>query len=181
MRKKSMYQNIPNWFDWVSRYKSLAREIPEGATFVEVGSWAGHSTVQFALSLTALDKACRAVLRICSEPRRGMICRSPLRQRAGAHSAPPSTKTSALQAYLIWSRSSKATAPSRPSALGDGSVWRVFSYGYHFAEAVRRDSAAWHPKLAPGEIFVGHDIDAPSVSAASLKPYIIAVRCRVKQ
>jgi hypothetical protein len=69
------------------------REIPEGATFVETGSGAGCSIFQYALSVTALGKPCRAL-------------------------------------------------------------------------AIDKS---------------GHDIDAPSVNAASPQPYITAGRCEVKQ
>lgn len=47
----------------------------------------------------------------------------------------------------------------------DGSLDLVFIDADHSAEGVARDIAGWRPKLKPGGVLAGHDIDWPTVRA----------------
>lgn len=48
----------------------------------------------------------------------------------------------------------------------DGSLDFVFIDADHSTEAVRADIATWAPKVRPGGMVLGHDIDMPTVMAA---------------
>jgi hypothetical protein len=176
-----MQQNIPNWFDYAPLYESFARELPEGATFVEVGAWVGHSIAHFALTIKRLDKPCRIVAIDTFQGASDDCVQTAFAATFGGTFRSAFDENLRLAGVTNLIEVIEGDSAKSASAFVDGSVWGVFIDADHATEAVRRDFAAWQPKIAPGGVFAGHDIDASSVAAAIPQPYVIAGRCWVKQ
>jgi predicted O-methyltransferase YrrM len=176
-----MQQNIPNWFDYAPLYESFARRMPEDATFVEVGSWAGHSIIHFALAIKALSKPSRIVAIDTFRGSPEDVVQTAFAATCGGTFRSAFDENLRLAGVVDMIEVIEGDSADSAKLFTDGSVWGVFIDADHATEAVRRDFAAWQPKVAHGGILAGHDIDAPSVNAAIPQPYIIAGRCWVKQ
>jgi cephalosporin hydroxylase len=176
-----MQQNIPNWFDYAPLYEAFARELPEGATFVEVGAWVGHSIIHFALTIKRLGKPCRIVAIDTFQGASDDSVQTAFAATCGGTFRSAFDENLRLAGVSDLIEVIEGDSADSAAAFVDGSVWGVFIDADHATEAVRRDFAAWQPKIAPGGVFAGHDIDAPSVAAAIPQPYVIAGRCWVKQ
>jgi predicted O-methyltransferase YrrM len=176
-----MQNDIPCWFDYAPLYEAIARELPEGATFVEVGSWIGHSIAHFAATIKRLGKPCRIVAIDTFQGAPGDAVQTGLATQGGGTFRAAFDETLRLAGVTDLVEVIEGDSAESAKLFGDSSVWGVFIDADHAAESVRRDFAAWQPKIAPGGVFAGHDIDAPSVAAAIPQPYVIAGRCWVKQ
>ena len=175
-----MQSNISNFIG--SRCIDISpREIPEGTTLVEAGSEVGRSIFRYALSVTALGKPCRALAIDKSGGAPGNDVQAAFSATCGGIVRSAFDETFRLSGLLDIIEVSGSDSADSAKPFADGSVQGVFIHAGHSTEAVRRDFAAWHPKFAPGSLSAGHDIDAPSVNAASPQPYIAAGRCEVKQ
>ena len=176
-----MRNNIPNWFDYAPLYESFAREMPEGSTFVEIGSWAGHSIIHFALTIKAIAKPCRIVAIDTFRGSPEDVVQTAFAATCGGTFRSAFDENLRLAGVLDMIEVIEGDSGDSAKLFSDDSVWGVFIDADHATESVRRDFAAWQPKLSPGGVFAGHDIDAPSVAAAIPQPYVIAGRCWVKQ
>jgi predicted O-methyltransferase YrrM len=176
-----MQNDIPCWFDYGPLYEAIARELPEGATFVEVGSWVGHSIAHFALTIKALGKPCRIVAIDTFQGAPGDSVQTGLATQGGGTFRAAFDETLRLAGVTDLVEVIEGDSADSAKLFADSSVWGAFIDADHATESVRRDFAAWQPKIAPGGVFAGHDIDAPSVATAIPQPYVIAGRCWVKQ
>jgi predicted O-methyltransferase YrrM len=176
-----MHSAIPNWFDYAPLYEAIARAIPERATFVEVGAWVGHSIAHFALTIQALGKPCRIVAIDTFQGAPDDAVQTGLAAQRGGTFRAAFDETLRLAGVTDLVEVIEGDSADSAKLFADDSVWGVFIDADHATESVRRDFAAWHLKIAPGGVFAGHDIDAPSVAAAIPQPYVIAGRCWVKQ
>jgi predicted O-methyltransferase YrrM len=176
-----MQNDIPCWFDYAPLYEAIARELPEGATFVEVGSWVGHSIAHFALTIKHLDKSCRIVAIDTFQGAPGDAVQTGLAAQGDGTFRAAFDETLRLAGVTDLVEVIEGDSADSAKLFADSSVWGVFIDADHATESVRRDFAAWQPKIAPGGVLTGHDIDAPSVAAAIPHPYVIAGRCWVKQ
>lgn len=175
-----MSENIPNWFDYPQLYAQIAAQIPDGATFVEVGSWVGHSISYFANEIKRLGKKNVRIVAVdtfkgsANEP---VQCGFALNEGGSFRHIFNATLAEAgvLQMVDVLWLDSVAAAKK----IKDGSVWAVFIDGEHTTKAVLRDIAAWKPKLMPQGTLCGHDIDSPQVAAAvaTLGNYEVFGRC----
>jgi len=176
-----MQNDIPCWFDYAPLYEAIAREIPEGATFVEVGAWVGHSISFLAQEIKRHGKQCRIVAVDTFQGEPGDALQESAAAAGGGTFRALFDATLAEAGVTDMVEVIEADSADSAKLFADSSVWGVFIDADHATESVRRDFAAWQPKIAPGGVFAGHDIDAPSVAAAIPQPYVIAGRCWVKQ
>ncbi len=160
------WRDIHGWFDYEVFYKYLAELLPDGARFVEVGCWLGRSIAamhefsekagkkfeihvvdKFIGDLNSPSEVYAAILKAhngnVEEHFRGNM------------------KALGLEPNIIAADSATAAG-----AFTDGSVDCAFIDADHSAEAVAKDIAAWLPKIKPGGVLCGHDIDESGVASA---------------
>lgn len=145
--------DIEGWFDFRDVYDRVAHTIPNGGTFVEVGSWKGKSAVYLADRLKDMGKNFAPD---CVDSFKG----------------DDDTGRSDILAEFMANTQSRGigytVGDSAASAQwhSDKGLDGVFVDAAHDYESVKADIAAWLPKVKEGGFFGGHDIDAPGVLQA---------------
>jgi cephalosporin hydroxylase len=174
-----MSNGIPNWFDYPDLYSQLAAQIPDGATFVEVGSWVGHSISFFAQEVKRHGKQCRIVAVDTFKGSVNEESQTSVAKQAGGSFRHLFDATLVEAGVFEMVTAIQADSVAAAKKFKDGSVWAVFIDGEHTHEAVLRDIAAWRPKLMPQGTLCGHDIPHPEVAAAvaTLGAYETLGRC----
>lgn len=173
-----MSNDIPNWFDYPDLYKQLAEQIPEGATFVEVGAWIGHSVSYFASEIKKHGKQVRIV---AIDTFKGSVTedlQKNIAEQAGGSFRNLFDATLAQAAVLQMVEVIEADSVAAASQFADASVWGVFIDADHTTEGVLRDIAAWKPKVINGGALAGHDIDSDAVRKAVEQCHAYAVHGR---
>jgi len=178
-----MNNDIPNWFDYPDLYKQLAEQIPEGATFVEVGAWVGHSVSYFASEVKRLGKKVRIVAIDTFKGSATEDLQKDIAQHAGGNFRNLFDATLSEAGVLDMVDVIEADSVAAADHFEDGSTWGVFIDADHTTEGVLRDIAAWQPKVAAGGVLAGHDIDSEGVrvAVASCFVYTSHGRCWIRQ
>jgi hypothetical protein len=147
--------DIEGWFDFRDVYDHVAKTMPDGGTFVEVGSWKGKSAIYLAHRLEDLEKRifleCVDTFQGDSDTGKEDIFSEFMGNAHDSHaklSEFPATSAEASEDYLV------------EEAHG------IFIDAAHDYESCKADISAWLPKVKPGGFFGGHDIDAPGVLRA---------------
>jgi predicted O-methyltransferase YrrM len=175
-----MNEDIPNWFDYPDLYKQLAEQIPEGATFVEVGAWIGHSVSYFASEVKKLGKKVRIVAIDTFKGSATEDLQKNIAEQAGGSFRNLFDATLAQAGVLQMVDVIEGDSVSAAKEFEDASVWGVFIDADHTTEGVLRDIAAWKPKVIKGGALAGHDIDSDAVRSAveqSHDEYVVSGRC----
>lgn len=175
-----MNNGIPNWFDYPDLYSQLAEQIPDGATFVEVGAWVGHSVSFFAQEIKRHGKQCRIVAVDTFQGEPGDSLQESTAAAGGGTFRALFDATLAEAGVTDMVEVIEGDSADSARNFADGSVWGVFIDADHATESVRRDIASWLPKVAEIGVLAGHDIDAPSVAAAVTMPHVVCGRCWVR-
>ena len=156
------YQSIEGYFDYDHLYDEIAETIPDGGQFVEIGTWRGKS---LAYMLDALKQREKQVAVWGVDHYEGSPEALNLQQMARLHDihAECQANLSRLEYpfRLIKSRSVPAA-----EQFADGSLDAVFIDGGHSYEDVSADLKAWAPKVKPGGILAGHDLQMSGVMQA---------------
>ena len=162
--------DIEGWFDFRDVYDHVAKTIPNGEVFIEVGAWKGKSAVYLADRLADIGKECIVV---CVDTFQG---------------DDDTGKVSVLADFIANTSQRKISRHEATSidaaAQCDHLVWGVFIDASHDYENVKADNSAWLPKVKPGGFFGGHDIDAPGVRQAVDEAgfeYVTQGRCWIKK
>lgn len=154
------YQSIHGWFDFDDIYREAVTEAGASARFVEVGTWCGRSAAYMAVEIVnsgkKIDLYCVDTWKGSPAPqyqeivRRGSVFDAFMRSMKDggvSHVVNPLVSDSADAA----------------SFFPDGSLDFVFIDASHDFDGVRRDVAAWLPKVRLGGIFAGHDAGCPGL------------------
>jgi hypothetical protein len=161
------WREIPGWFDFPEVYDFAVARAADGASFVEVGVWMAQSTTYLFNAIRASRK--RIALR-AYDTFAGSVTEPEHQRIVAEHGG------SILRAAQV--NMARACGPDGPTVLArcdsvaaatlhaDQSVDFCFIDADHTEAAVRRDIEAWLPKIKPGGILAGHDIDSPAVHAA---------------
>jgi hypothetical protein len=181
------WEMIPGWWnaDESEFYRRLTKGIPDGGSFVEIGSWLGRSFACFdywrkqngkSIAMTAVD----TFKGTDSEPNEAHWA------SAFPHGTADEFKANMARCGLNGYQMLKTTSVEAASLTPDHSVNAVFIDGDHSTPAVRTDVNAWYPKVVPGGFLCGHDFDRESVVAgvtALFKPERIRThgRCWIIQ
>lgn len=149
------FERIEGWFTFPRLYSFLVQQLPQGGTFIEVGSWKGQSLAYLAVESIRQGKELRIVA---------------VDTWAGSaeHAATDSIRQGTL--YEEFMRNLEPVAgryealrlPSLEAAgtFADGSLDAVFIDAAHEYAAVAADLEAWYPKVRPQGWVCGHDYSA---------------------
>jgi hypothetical protein len=150
------WQDIPGWFDYGPLYDQAVATVPEGGVIVEVGAWLGRSTAYLAGLVKRANRGIRFyTVDHClgsNEEAHAMVTNASGGNLAGAlvnnlrHCGVYDAVTPILTTSL---RAAELFAPE--------SLAFVFIDASHDYENVRKDIAAWWPKVARGGLMAGHD------------------------
>lgn len=175
------YKDIEGWFDFEEIYDTIYNGLPENGCFVEVGSFKGKSTAYFAEKLKK-DKSNKV-----------FVCVDTWQGTEGEHEEMISKLDKPLIEIFEENMSdlglSDYICPIEKDSVEaakdfiDKSVDVVFLDGDHSYEGVKADIEAWLPKIKPGGLLCGHDIDFPFVWRAvkeKLKDFHVIQRCWIK-
>jgi Methyltransferase domain len=154
---RHFYETIEGWFDFEDIYRQAVADAGDGARMVEIGSWLGRSTAFLAVEIRRSGKR---ISLSCVDTFRGTpgetIHNAVVRKHGGnvrqAFELAMQRGGVADLVEVIESESCAAAA-----RFEDQSLDFVFIDADHSYEAVRRDIAAWAPKVKPGGVLAGHD------------------------
>lgn len=150
-------RDIGGWCDYSAFYRALARSIPEGAVFVEIGSWMGQSIAVFCQELQNIGKTAEVW---CVDTFKG-------EQNQPAHLTIVDDNGGSIR--QVFDRNTQAAGvnemiqviagDSAESAalFQDASLDAVYIDAAHDYDSVVKDLAAWFPKVKADGVLSGHD------------------------
>ncbi|MCC2630426.1 MAG: hypothetical protein K0S38_235 [Candidatus Paceibacter sp.] len=156
---KHFYQNIPGWFLAEDVYSEAVRRASDGAHFVEVGSWKGKSTSFMAVEIANSGKK---ITFDCIDNWVGSKNKDELQyddldvQKGGLFEVFKKNIES-VAAYVNPIRMDSTAAAM---LYKDGSLDFIYIDAAHDYESVKKDIAAWLPKLKPDGMITGDDFVA---------------------
>lgn len=160
------WRDIHGWFDYEDLYRQLVDEIPEGGTFVEVGSWLGKSIGAFCEFAKESGKNIdiNAVDTFSGDPANEEHA-AILRAYGGSVRPVFERNMEALGiSSLVRVHAEDSVRVSR--GFPDREFDAVFIDADHSYKAVMEDISAWYPKVKYGGIICGHDFDEEGVKRA---------------
>ena len=164
-----------DWFNYSQLYDRFALECDDNSVIVEIGSWVGRSICYLGVELMNKHKTPKVY---AVDTWRG----------SQEHSNHAILKNDELYNTFIRNISPLGglITPLRLDSLSaavtfeDNSIDFLFLDASHQYEDVKKDIAAWYPKIKPGGIFAGHDIDGSFIGvnmavnqSIELRGYII--------
>jgi tetratricopeptide (TPR) repeat protein len=139
-----------NWFSYPNLYIQMVKKFPTGSKFVEIGSWKGKSSafmaVQIANSYKKIDFHCVDTWQGSIE-HQGRDDLDHLYDIFTNNMKP-------LENYYTAIRTTSLDGANR---FEDDSLDFVFIDASHEYEDVKKDIAAWLPKVKVGGVIAGHD------------------------
>lgn len=162
MRVEHYYESVPGYFDFPDVYREAVESLPDGGTFVEVGSWQGQS-LSFLL-VEAHNSGKRLKVFGCDHFR-GSTGDAPLIQEADFKSIPAHCIHNLRRAGYPFSLV-HAESTVGATYFADASIDYLFVDAGHMYHEVKADLAAWLPKVKPGGIVAGHDFNQAPVEMA---------------
>jgi len=169
------YDRLPGWCDFADLYADRVAAASDGAHFVEVGTYAGKSAACMAVEIANSGKRIRfdacdtfeGVARSNFHSDRDFLDQESRRDEDG--SLVTNTRANlAPVADFVNIRVGESLALAKTYA--DASLDFVFLDDDHSTGHVLKELNAWWPKVKPGGMLAGHDIQWPSVAKA-LKPW----------
>ncbi len=162
------WSTVPGWFNYYWLYHRIAMQLKDGDVVVEVGVWLGRSIIFLAQECQRLGKkvsfyAVDTFKGELDQPAHVEVVAenggsNRLAFKANCHRC-------GVGEAIIAIESDSADAATLHA---DSSLAFVFIDAAHDYDSVKRDVAAWLPKVKPGGILAGHD--------AHHKPVMDAVR-----
>lgn len=165
------YESLPGWFDFADLYAEQVKRAPSGAHFVEVGTYAGKSAAFMAVDIANSGKqiqfdACdtfEGVERKFFPDESDYLAQEALRDADGLMvTAARANLAPVADVVTVRVGDSLALAES----YADASLDFVFLDDDHSTPHLLKELAAWYPKVKPGGVLAGHDLNWPSVQAA---------------
>ena len=149
---------IQGWMT-IPELQWLARQGQAHTVIVEIGSFLGRSTTALALYTAGVVYAVDDWLGTADYPRANPFVKPLEASRDAFERFSRNVGELVAAGKIVPMRTNHAIAP------WDGPpIDLCFIDGHHSAESVARDIALWSPRLAPGALLCGHDIDQDQVS-----------------
>jgi hypothetical protein len=162
------YEDIPGWFDFEAFYAGAVEKAASGAVFVELGTFLGKSAAYMLMKIRESGKDIRFdsydiyTMKPNAADEKAMVAHHGSLELAARACFKECT---GLDSEKFLRHCDSAEAAAR---YADASVDFCFIDADHSEEGAKRDIAAWLPKMKPGGIISGHDIDFASVRNAVL-------------
>lgn len=158
--------SIPGWFDYWMVYQYIADTLKDGDTVAEVGVWLGRSITYLAQLLKSQGKKVRiiAVDSFAGEP--GQVLHEPIVAAMGGsirRAFEENIKRCGVDDMIEIIQGDSAESAAK---VADDSLAFCFIDADHHYDAVKRDLAAWRPKVKATGILAGHDAAYPEVIKA---------------
>jgi hypothetical protein len=176
------YDDIPGWFDFAEFYDQVVKLAPQDGTFVELGTFLSKSTCYMMLKLRESGKNIRfdSYDNFTMTPGPEATDEHAIIAKHGSLEAAARACFTACTG--LPSEKFLHNCDSAEAALQyqDGTVDFLFIDADHSEAGATRDIKSWLPKMRPGGIIAGHDIDFPDVKAAVsalLEPVRVVGRC----
>jgi tetratricopeptide (TPR) repeat protein len=157
LRKREDWSAIPGWFNYWPFYQLIAQRLKDGDTVAEVGCWMGRSIIFLAQECKRLGKQVKfyAVDTFKGE------------KDQPEHTAEVEARGGSLRATFDANIARAGVADmitvlegdsaEMAQSVKDGSLAFCYLDAAHDYESVKKDIAAWLPKLSPDGKLAGHD------------------------
>jgi len=159
-------RDIGGWCDYSAFYRALARSIPDGAVFVEIGSWMGQSIAVFCQELQDIGKAAEVWCVDTFKGEQNQPAHVEIVEDNGGsvkHLFDSNTEAAGVRDMIEAIVGDSAESASK---FADGSIDAVYIDAAHDYNSVVKDLAAWFPKVKPDGVFSGHDYPCEDVKRA---------------
>jgi len=149
--------DIVGWCDYKHFYRSIAKVIPDGGKFVEVGSWMGQSIICLAQELQNLGKN---VQLYCVDTWKGEQNQPTHLQVVDDHGGSilwkfkQNIEAAGVSEMIQIIESDSAEAAS---LFEDNSIDGCYIDAAHDYESAKKDINVWYSKVKPKGIWAGHD------------------------
>lgn len=137
--KNHFYQTLDGWFDFAQIYDEAIRTAKYADTLVETGTWSGKSAAYLSVEAENSGKELNIYTIDIDKSKKAELIK-----------LFTDNETENLE-YIC------ADSIKTASKFKDGTLHMIFLDSCHEYDFVRREIAAWLPKLKPGGIFAGHD------------------------
>jgi glycosyltransferase involved in cell wall biosynthesis len=158
--------DVHGWCNYRDFYTALARMLPDGATFVEIGSWMGQSIIHFAQRCQDLGKSISIHVVDTFQGEEGQTAHIPIVEAYGGNIR--AVFENNIRRAGVEDMITIHVGDSAESAalFTDGSVDACYVDAAHEYEPVMRDLQAWIPKMTPRGLLSGHDYQHEPVRRA---------------
>lgn len=156
--RNSRGELIQGWFDFFVLYCEMAERF-DNATFIEIGTWKGRSTVYMASKIRELRKN----IKLYAVDIFGKFVSEGIEQDSSDIYEEFLNNIEPYKDIII---PIKGNSRIIHNQFNDESFDFIFIDGGHDYETVIEDIKGWYPKLKKDGVFGGHDIDWPGVSKA---------------
>lgn len=160
------WRDIPGWCDYRDLYATFADRLQPGETIAEIGAWFGQSTCFLAQTLKAKGWTGRIVVVDTWQGEANQPAHLAAVEKHGGSILGQFTANMESAGVLPMLELREGTSWEESIWVDDGDASIVFIDAAHDYESVRKDIAAWWPKVRAGGILAGHDYPCPDVARA---------------
>lgn len=167
---------IPGWFDFRAVYDHVAKTIPDGGIFMEVGTWKGKSAIYLDQRFQDLGKKVNLVT-VDTFKGDSETGRKNVREEFDRN-------CQEAECDLVSFRAIESESIEAATRFDDASLDGVFIDAAHDYESAKADIDAWLPKVKLQGFFGGHDVDSEGVSKALSEAgfeFVRSGRCWIKK
>jgi glycosyltransferase involved in cell wall biosynthesis len=165
------WSSVPGWFNYWGFYRQIAKTLKDGDVVAEVGVWLGRSIIYLAQECQRLGKKIKIIavdnFKGEIDPETGQVIPEHQKTLAECGSIYKLFEQN-IERCGVAGMIETFVGDSAEEAVEveDGSLAFCFIDAAHDYESVKRDIAAWLPKVRQGGILAGHDAEWEGVQKA---------------
>jgi len=166
LRMGNDWSTIPGWFNFFDFYKLAADSLKDGDKAVEVGVWLGRSITYLAQRIKRAGKQVQIYAVDSFKGEEGQTAHVDTVAANGGSNLAEFTRNIERCGVRDMVGVIEDDSANGAKWFDDESLSFVFIDAAHDYESVRRDIAAWLPKMKPGAVLAGHDAQHAEVMKA---------------
>lgn len=158
--------DVEGWCDYRAFYHAVAKALPDGGKFVEIGSWMGQSIIVLAQEIQNLGKSIKLYCVDTWKGEQNQAAHVDIVESHGGsilHVFKQNIEAAGVADMITIVEGDSAEMASE---FIDGEIDGVYIDAAHDYDSVTKDLAAWFPKIKETGIFSGHDYPWHEVSKA---------------